>query len=655
MEDKLSKIQSLRLKQLTQCCDFVAGKARVVVHSPHLVKTILGSMALMCKWIFRDPRRLIHLSKKVSIRIAHGQFNTLWFETRNFISSNMPTFFPHEKIQEKESTGPNFLRGGDYERWHAGDSIEGFQERSNEFDSRSPAISVVTPVYNTPLNFLQKMIMSVKEQIYDRWELCIADDCSTDTNVHEFLRESETGDSRIKVTFGDCNVGISSATNRAASIATGEFLAFVDSDDQLTATALAEMATYLCENPDTDVLYSDQDKIDCDDLESEPFYKPKWSPIYFLGVMYVGHLLVVRRSFFETLGGFDAAFDKVQDFELVLRLSEVTDRIRHIPDIIYHWRMIPGSGALRPDAKSNIGPLQVAAVNDHLKRCALPVVAAAHPNLAHRITLHPGKSDWPDMVSIIVHSPQFNHREVSFLETVLSDTTYKNVEMLIVGDCTPIENSCILLGRPIRYISTNGIIGIADSSNRAAERATGKYIIFMECALRPLTPDWIQSLVFHMELPNVGAVSPLILGPNGTVCYAGIAVDSNCGAFRMMYGYPPDCDGYNGTLCCTREVTSVTSECMMVRRDAFLNMGGFNQFYRGIYPGVDLSLRLLQSGQRNLYVPRASLRFVGSGDFTSGDPLDRSLLIDTWAELINDGDQYWSPKLASLGITRKVC
>ena len=256
--------------------------------------------------------------------------------------------------------------------------------------SRRPLISVVTPVFDTDPKWLARAVDSVRGQAYPDWQLCLADDGSTSEGTLAYLR-SLAGDPKITGIFGEVNRGIAPATNRAIASAEGEFVAFLDHDDELDPDALFECARLLDEKPETDVIYTDEDKIDRRGRHTEPFLKPDWSPEFFRGVMYVGHLLVIRRSLVESVGGLDPAFDGVQDYELMLRVSERTERIEHLPRILYHWRKLPGSIAGSTDAKAGISELQAAAVARHLGRTGIPALARPNPEFPHRVLIQPGR------------------------------------------------------------------------------------------------------------------------------------------------------------------------------------------------------------------------------------------------------------------------
>ena len=239
-----------------------------------------------------------------------------------------------------------------------------------------PLISILVPTFNTPPRYLQAAVDSVRAQTYPNWELCICDDGSSDESTRAAIKELEHSDpDRIRVTHRLTNGGISRASNDALATARGEFVAMLDHDDEILPDALLKFVQAINEDPAVDVLYSDQAFLSADGLEEEPLLKPDWSPRLFWGVMFVGHLLMVRRELASKVGGFDPQFDNVQDFEFMLRLGEKTKRIKHIPEILYYWRRVHGSVSRQADAKSGIPALQTKAVNAHLERMKVTAVA----------------------------------------------------------------------------------------------------------------------------------------------------------------------------------------------------------------------------------------------------------------------------------------
>ena len=513
-----------------------------------------------------------------------------------------------------------------------------------------PLISIVTPVHDIDPEFLRRAVESVRRQTYPNWQLCLADDGSTNERTLEYLR-ALAGEPGIEVSFDDANRGIAAASNRALETAEGEFVAFLDHDDELDPDALLECVRLLNEKPGTDAIYTDEDKIDRRGAHSEPFFKPGWSPELFRGVMYVGHLLVLRRSLVESVGGLDSDFDGVQDFELMLRISEQTDRIERVPRILYHWRKLPGSVASSSDAKPRISELQAEAVNRHLERCGIAAFARPNPDHPHRAMLHAKpRARWP-RVTIIVPTKNAPEHLGRCLESIFSRSTYPSFGVLLVDNGTTDPKARRLFEQyPVDVLPFDEPFNFSRVNNAGVAHADGELVVFLNNDTEVQTPEWLEAMVSLAERDRVGAVGPLLLYPNGTVQHAGVVLGIRGTADHVMRGFPGTADGYAGSLSCTREVSAVTGACMLMRRDLFAELGGFDEHFATHYQDVDLCLRLGRSGRRILCTPRAVLRHRESATRGSQyDHLDRALLLDTWGETIARGDSYYSPLLSLSG------
>lgn len=510
-----------------------------------------------------------------------------------------------------------------------------------------PLISVVMPTYNTPLRYLQKAVQSVQKQCYPHWELCICDDASTDPAVREWLESIESN--KIKIVFSEKNIGISNATNRAVQLSAGEFLAFLDHDDELAPDALLEMVHQLNKQLNLDVIYSDQDKIDGRGRRSEPFFKPDWSPEYVRSVMYVGHLLLMRRSLFEQVGGLDPRFDGVQDYDLLLRVSEKTTRIAHIPKVLYHWRKIPGSIARGFNEKGNkIEQLQVQSVNAHLERIGYRAEAIPHPVYSHRVIIKPKpRVDYPKVSIVIVSKDAYIHLS-RCLKSIFERTTYPNYEVVVVDNNTTDPLAVrLLMESPVKVVPFRQAFNFSQANNLGVTAADGDVIVLLNNDTEVVSPDWLEQMLLYLDDPAVAIVGPLLIYPNRTVQHAGIVLGMRGTADHVMRGFPFDSDGYFGSLSCPRNVSAVTGACLMMRRDDYLRSGGLVEYYGTHYQDVDICLRFLSSGKRIVYVPYAVLVHYESA--TRGrryDHLDRALLLDTWGDLIGRGDPYYNPNFS---------
>lgn len=595
-------------------------------------------------------------------RDPHPLFDTDWYLSRNpdVAALGLNPFAHYAECGWKEGREPRPHFDGNYDLSQnpevAGSRASllkqmvpmkgGWQGRIEKVSlAHHPKISVVMPVHRTPLPLLERAVMSVTDQEYSRWEICIADDGSNDEAIQEWLETRARDESRIHLAINKNNRGISAATNDAISLCTGDFVALLDHDDELTPDALGEIAAYLAEHPETDVVYSDQDKMDEAGRCYEPFHKPAWSPVLFLGVMYVGHLLVIRRTILERVGGCDARFDKVQDYELMLRVSEVTDRIRHIPKILYHWRAVAGSLAASTSAKTSIEELQVSAVAAHLKRLGVAAEARSHPRHAHRVLLEAADGHPQPRISIIIPSAADSPLLADCLTSIVEKTKYAEYEILLMvrkgANRTEIQSSNLAMAQnlaKVRLMEYDFPFNYSRVNNYAASMADGSLLVFLNDDTRVITPDWLDIMLTHLSLPGVGAVGPKLLFPDGSVQHAGVVLGFRGTADHVMRGYPSDADGYFGSLSASREVSAVTAACLMTRAVTYQCVGGMTECFASIYQDVDLCLKIGQLGLSLVYVANAELvHYESTTRGTDYNRVDREILIDRWREkLIQD-------------------
>jgi glycosyltransferase involved in cell wall biosynthesis len=507
-----------------------------------------------------------------------------------------------------------------------------------------PTISLAMPTYKSDLGYLVKAIESVRAQHYPEWELCIVDDGSGQPELVAAIQRYAGTDPRIKFDPATENRGISAATNAALAMCGGEFVGFLDHDDELTPDALLRVVQALVADPELDVVYSDSDKLTLHGVRADPFLKPDFSPVYALGAMYIGHLLVVRRTVAEASGGFDPAFDTIQDFEFFLRVSERTDRIHHIPQTLYHWRAIPGSIAAGTDQKSGVEELQAKAVSDHLERLGVDAKAVPHPTIPHRAILAPRNGSSPaSRVSVVIARGGGDEGLNRLLGSLFERTAYADFETIVVGrgedapSNTP-DRVAWLRGAP-------GPFRRGHANNLGAAAAGGKYLLFLGEDVEIVDPDWVEQLLLHARLPRVGAVGALLARPDGLVDQAGVAIGLRDPASPMLSGFPADGDGYYGALPCAREVSALGAECLLVGKAEFEAAGGFNEFYRSQYEDFDLCQRLARKGLKSVYAPRPRLvnhRTPASRRIAT-DAVDRALFVDCWYDELMRGDPYFNP------------
>jgi GT2 family glycosyltransferase len=507
----------------------------------------------------------------------------------------------------------------------------------------TPLFSLITPTYNTKPEWLTEAALSLLNQSFADWEWCIVDDGSQNRQTKKMLEHLSRVSSRVRVEL-TANAGISAANNHALDLAHGDYVCFLDHDDLLDWSALESMAEKFREG--YDVVYSDEDKLDDATGELvEPFFKPEWSPEYFRGVMYVGHFLCVRREIARKTR-FDSAFDGVQDFEFMLRVSETGARVGHIPRVLYHWRKTTGSIAEATDAKPHIGALQQSAVNAHLDRVKLPA-RAEQSDLPHRVKILPVPRTVFPPVSIIIPTKDAPEMLGRCLQSVFEKTSYPEFEVILMDNETTDERSLQLMEQhPVRRIPFPAPFNFSRANNQGASAATGGFLVFLNNDTEIMAADWLQHLIYYAEQPDVGAAGAVLIYEDRTVQHAGVTLGMRGTADHTMRGFPIGVDGYGGSLACAREVSAVTGACMMIRKSLFDEVGGFNEHFFTAYQDVDLCLRLRERGLRLICTPQALVVHHESVSRQSYyDMIDRMLLLDQWARVIERGDPYYNPNL----------
>ncbi len=476
-----------------------------------------------------------------------------------------------------------------------------------------PLISIIVPTYNTPEIFLREAIDSVINQIYPHWELCIADDASSEPHVKAVLEEYSSKDQRIKVVFRTENGHISRSSNSAIELATGEYIALLDHDDLLRPEALYEVAFLLNQHPAADMIYSDEDKLDEMGQRRDPFFKPDWCPDSFLGRMYTCHLGIYRRSIINEIGGFRVGYEGSQDYDLVLRFTEKTDQIFHIPKILYHWRIHQESAASGAAAKPYAYTAAKKALADALRRRGEPGVIHDVPNYMGHYSVRYHLNQ-PERVSIIIPTRDLGEDLNKCLKSIFSQSTYPDYEVILIdnGSSEPytaevIQNwiareperfSCYPLNIPFNYSKLN---------NYGVSKATGNYLLFLNNDTEVITSDWIEAMVEQAQRPKIGAVGALLLYPDDTIQHAGIVMGLGALAGHAFSHFPATSPGYFGQLLTPHNYSAVTAACLMCRRDVFEAVNGFDEDLAVALNDVDLCLRISEQGYRNISLPHAVL------------------------------------------------
>ena len=514
-----------------------------------------------------------------------------------------------------------------------------------------PKISVVMPVYNPQIDFLESAIDSVIAQVYTNWELCIADDCSTDLTVAETLQNWIAKDDRILLKFRSENGNISAATNSAAALATGDIILFLDNDDELTPDALGEVALYFATHPTTDFLYSDDDKIDTKGRRFAPQFKPQWSPELLLSYMYLGHLCAVRKQIFEQIGGLRIGFEGSQDYDFALRATEISRHVAHLPLVLYHWRTAPGSTAISGAAKPASFAAGQKSIQDALNRRKINGNVAQHA-WAIKENLGIFAQDFPDSgPSVTVIIPTKNQLKLlkACLDS-LENTTYKNYQIAVIDnesdDPKTLEYLKQLTYQVLRIKNPGGKFSFAAINNRAVEQVDSEYVLFLNNDTEVINPRWLSQMVGYAQIPDVGAVGARLLYPDGRIQHAGVIHGLHHGlaghAFKLMDKHNR---GYLSQAMVTRNYSAVTAACTITPRQLFLELGGFDeQNFAVAYNDVDYGYRLLARGYRCVYCPDAELLHKeGTSRGFTDNPQEVAAFRRKYA---GKNDSFYSPHLS---------
>lgn len=517
---------------------------------------------------------------------------------------------------------PSYFNGVDYARWiEAYDTLtEADLEAMHSHIGQmrvSPRISVVMPTYNTRIAFLREAIASVRAQLYPHWELCIADDASTDPAVWRLLQDAAASDHRIKVTRRTSNGHISAASNTALALATGDFVALMDHDDLLAPQALYEVAAALEVRPDLDLIYSDEDKIDDDGRRFEPYFKTDWNPELMLGQNMVSHLGVYRRDLLLRVGGFREGLEGSQDYDLALRVAAATqpERIHHIPVVLYHWRQQAGASSFSEADQERCGVAAQRAVQEHLD---LQGSGAVVDRIARTAWLRVRRAlpEPAPLVSIIVPTRDRADVLARCAEGVLRGTDYPALELLVV-DNDSVEPATFdlfdeLARDPrVRIIRAPGAFNYARINNLAAAQARGEILLLLNNDIAITAASWLGEMVGHAVRPEVGAVGARLLYPDGRVQHGGVVLGVGRApqvAGHLYVGAASDDRGYFSHLALARNVSAVTAACLAVRRSVFNQVGGFDEANLAVaFNDVDLCLKIQDLGYQIIWTPHAEL------------------------------------------------
>lgn len=524
----------------------------------------------------------------------------------------------------------------------------------------SPKISIVLPVYNISAEILEETLNSVLQQIYPNWECCIADDASTNRSTIDCLKRFELLDPRIKVKYLSKNGNISNCMNEALKSVTGEFVAFLDHDDTLTNHALYMVAEEINNYPNAELIYSDEDKIDLNGNYCDPNFKPDWNYDLFLTQNYLNHLTVCKTSIFKDKIFFDSEFNGSQDYNFLLHYIEKINQknIRHIPHVLYHWRMVKGSLALATGEKNYAHQRAVNALQNYLNRNQIKAKVENGFSNYHRIQYQ--LPEILPMVSIIICTKDKVHLLKSVVEGILNQTDYDSFEILIINNQSIEKETLdyfneIKVLNKVRVLDFDSEFNFSAMNNLGVAHSKGEIVAFLNNDLEIIHKEWLKEMVRQCLRKDVGAVGCKLYYKNNLIQHAGVVLGMGgiAGHLYKRFSKNSNGTGVGAKLKMVQQFSAVTAACMLMRKDVFLSINGFDEVNLKVaFNDVDLCLRVIESGYKVVWTPHAELYHLESisrGIDTEGEKLKRfnresDYMMNKYKELILK-DPFYNPNL----------
>lgn len=542
-----------------------------------------------------------------------------------------------------------------YDEWVKHCEPELFKDTPGKLQQvkQRPLVSIVVPCYNTPDKYLLPLVESVIAQQYDKWELVLVDG-STDEERRTAIQRRSEQDKRITYIVVGENLGIVGNTNIGLKKARGTYVAFMDHDDTLSPYALAEMVIAINEHPGVGLLYSDEDKLSDDGKQRTiPFFKPDWSPELLLGVNYITHFVVAKKSLVTKVGGLRPGFDGAQDYDFLLRVTEQTDKIVHIPKMLYHWRLAEGSTAKVVGEKNYADTAGQRALRDAVKRRGLKAEVVEIPDRPTNYRLRYKLPAKQPLVSIIIPFKD----KVELLKTAIPSilkSTYENYEIILLSNNSVESETHAYLdelrkNRRCRVFVWDHKYNFSAINNYGRKQAKGEYLLFLNNDTEILDTEWLDEMVGVASQKNIGSVGPLLLYPDRRIQHAGVIVGMKSMAGHVFRLRQPHEWTDFGLSVWPRNYLALTAACVMVKAENFDKVGGFDEQLTVGGNDVALGIRLYEAGLRNVCWPFVRVihyENASVGSYESSVPIgDYNRSLEYYRPYHKAGDPYFNPNL----------
>lgn len=555
--------------------------------------------------------------------------------------------------------GKESVAEGGYEAWFARHKVDKrtLRRQKHSAFAQKPLISIVIPLYCTPLPYLKELLESVRRQSYENWQLCLADG-SPDDKAKEFIEKHYGREKRIVYRKLEENGGISVNTNEAVALAAGEYLMLCDHDDTLEPDALYEIVKAI-NDTSADVLYTDEDKVSMDGRHYfDPNFKPDFNLFRLRENNYICHIFVVKKSLTDETGLLRSEFDGAQDFDFILRCCEKAQKIMHIPKVLYHWRCHMDSTAADPSSKAYAYEAGRKAVREHYQRLGIDAKV--------EMTERPGwyrshvKVQGNPLISVIIPNKDHTDDLELCLFSMTRKSTYRNYEILIVENNSEKEETFEYYRKlPDRYPKARVLtwekeFNYSAINNFAAKEAKGEYLLFLNNDVEILTPDWMEEMLQNCQQENVAAVGAKLYYPDDTIQHAGVVLGLGGIAGHIMCRASKEDPGYFGRMISVQEISAVTAACMMVKKSDFDAVGGLDETFQVAFNDIDLCMKFRAAGKKIIFTPYAELYHYESKSRGLEDTPEKQFRFDKevkrfqekWAQQLEMGDPYYSPNLS---------
>jgi GT2 family glycosyltransferase len=590
-------------------------------------------------------------------------------EPRGYVQPSIELELDEEKRRQRRldiiegrvnATAEDCIDYNDWFREYHCPSKEELERQRNDHFPYEPMISVVIPLYNTPLEFLKVICDSILGQTYSNVELCLADG-STKDEVGEFILNNYASDSRVVYSRLDENKGISENTNAAIALAHGEFIMLSDHDDEVTPDACYEIVKAINESDDVDVIYTDEDKVTKDgNMYYDPHFKPDFNLDLLRNNNYICHIFVVRRTTLDEAGLFRSEYDGAQDFDFILRMCEKARTIKHVPKILYHWRAHPASTAGNPESKMYAYENGKKAVQHHFDRLGIDAVVTRTRHFGRYRSQIMVKGE--PLVSVIIPNRDHTDDLRRTIESVFDRTDYRNFEIIVIENGSTEERTkeyyreITTAYQNIRVVEYTEPFNYSAVNNFGVKYAKGDYLLFLNNDVEVISSNWMTELLSYCQLDNVGCVGARLLYPDNTIQHTGVLIGLECAAGHMFYGFDDSVFTYAGRGNSTQDLSAVTAACMMTKRSVFEEVGGFDEQFVVAFNDADYCLKVRQKDLLVVIDVYARLYHYESAsrgsDKASADASKHARMLkekadfkEKWSEYFENGDPYYNPNL----------